>query len=138
MPTGEIRPEAFVENSRAELDQRVQHQFTPGHNRVGVPPTVNNLCHGDAIVAEWIDFATNIAPATDDANEYCALTPLYIPLLHELFSCNGLVIPRDFVTKCALPSILLVRSLDSVNWGRRNIPCKRNNPAKHASRVSFR
>ena len=95
MPTGEIRPEAFVENSRAELDRivkRVQHQFTPGHNRVGLPPTANNLCHGDAIVADWINFAMNIAPAIDDANKYCELVPLYIPLLQELFTCDSAVI----------------------------------------------
>ena len=137
IPTGEIKPEAFIEKSRAELDRivsRVQHQFTPGHNRVGVPPTANNLCHGDAIVAEWIDFATNIAPASDDADEYCTLIPLYIPLLHELFTCDNVVIPRHLATQCKIPSIPQVRALDSVNWGRRNVPRNKNDPAKHTSR----
>ena len=140
IPEGEIRPETFVDNARAELDRivsRVQHQFTPGHTRLGVPPTVNNLCHGDAIVAEWIDFATNIAPVTDDANEYCTLSPLYIPLLKELFTCNAVVIPSHFAMCCEPPSIAQVKVLDSVKWSRRDVAHKRNDPAIHASRKSI-
>ena len=33
---------------------RVHYQFTPRRSRVGILPTVNNLGHGDAIVAELL------------------------------------------------------------------------------------
>ena len=79
----------------------------------------------------------NIAPATDDANEYCELFPLYIPLLQELFTCDSAVIPRNLETRCEIPTIPQVRALDSVNWSRQNVRRNRNDPAKHASRNSI-
>ena len=70
-------------------------------------------------------------------NEYCELAPLYIPLLQELFTCDSALIPRHLETRYELPIISQVQALDSVNWSRRNVPRKRNDPAKHASRNSL-
>ena len=77
-------------------------------------PDVGNMCHGDPIVAEWFDFAANIAPLTDDVDEYCQREPLYIPFFTRVVHQDAQeVAPKKYPKRIAndLPE---VEALDSV------------------------
>ena len=83
VPEGKIQPDAFVENSREILDKVVEHIDEKYRH---VLPT---------IVEEWKIFAAK-APATNDAEEYCATHPMYIPFGEQLFpKCYGNFTPAE-------------------------------------------
>ena len=97
LPTGILKAESFVEGSRKELERvvsRIQSHYAPTKHGVGALPDVGNMCHGDPIVAEWFDFAANIAPLTDDVDEYCQHEPLYI-LFHFYKNCSATMLKRQ-------------------------------------------
>ena len=71
--TREFIPQPFKQGSRKELEtlvRKMNKQFgrTPG------------------VTKEWEHWRDNVAPQSDDANEYCQLVPLAIPFWDELFS----------------------------------------------------
>ena len=142
IPTGVIEPEEFIENSRAELERvvgRIQHHYAPSNNNVGVPPEVNRTCHGDPIVAEWIDFATNIAPLSDSVEEYCSIVPLHIPFLKELFNDHGEpFVNNNPIEQTKITKALEVKALNSVTWSRRGIARHKNDPANTSARLPIR
>jgi hypothetical protein len=141
LPTGILKAESFVEGSRKELERvvsRIQSHYAPTKHGVGALPDVGNMCHGDPIVAEWFDFAANIAPLTDDVDEYCQHEPLYIPFLQELFSDNAQEVAAKKNPKRIATDLPEVEALDSVMWSRRKIIRSKKNPATYSARAIIR
>ena len=127
LPSGESHPESFIEGSRSQLEtvlRKVSSHYSPpsaSANGSSIRPVGNpNRLYGDSIVAEWHDFADNIAPESDDAVEYCAKFPLHIPLRALLFN-NALPRPPParvipLVDQIAAPAMT---TRDSITWSRR-------------------
>ena len=94
---------------------------------MGTKPTLY-----DEIVAEWVDFAENIAPVNDDAAEYCATHPLHVPLRDRLFT----TVPRPITLPTAnkvIAKLTQTVALDSVQWSRRG---QRRDPKHIANKQS--
>ena len=135
-PMGEIKPCKFVENSRAILDhvlKVVQNHYTPSSRRA-VPKTVANQCHGDAVVADWIDFAENVAPQSDIVDDYCEQVPLHVPFFNELFSGETEKFHCAQIPKKINAVVTETNALDSVIWSRRGVSRSKKHPAMIASR----
>jgi hypothetical protein len=140
-PTDNIKPENFIAGSRDELEKvlkRVSNHYTPRPNvlhnplqhTLGVTPTL----FGDEIVAEWVHFVENIAPLSDDVNEYCATHPLHIPLRDRLFNQLGpIVVPATVNAK--IVQLTQTKTLDSVQWSRRGFRRNSNHISNKQSRA---
>jgi hypothetical protein len=103
-PDLEIKPEAFIPDSRAKLENTVRKiigHFSP--MEVGdcdasvIRPSdlIDEKKFGDEIIAKWIDFAENRAPLNDDTEDYSRQHQLHIPLFDKLFAPSASVIVRN-------------------------------------------
>jgi hypothetical protein len=141
LPFAEIKPDDFVEGSKDQLDQivnRVVKHYSPivRTNVQPMQPQVGNpiRLYGDPIVAEWLDFAENIAPKSDDPEEYCQTAAFHVPLRDVLF---GDAAAMPYFAQRSIPTKVPVtnaKSTDSVNWTRRGVGRSKNDPAKNSSR----
>ena len=125
-PADTIKPDNFVTGSRNELERvikKVSKHYTPKPNllqnplqtRLSTTPTL----FGDEIVAEWVDFAENIAPLNDDATQYCTTHLLHVPLRDRLFT-NVLRPIILFTANTKIAQLTQTVALDSVQWSRRS------------------
>lgn len=122
LPRSLLRPAPFPIGSRAALESTVAKVKASRMSQ-------------DAI-AKWEAFAL-AAPATDSVDEYCATSPLYVPLKNELF--RGLVaidepsaaapiarrnVPRSSESGFSASTLHrdTARCLDCVVWPNRNQP----------------
>jgi hypothetical protein len=109
--TGPV-PDAFVPESRAVLEKVV----------VGMKEMYR--CDR-AVVDEWVDFASRIAPQSDDVNEYVAEVGLHVPFADVLF-CGGALDANKIAIAKVAPQKMSARSrraiaVDSVSWSHRYI-----------------
>jgi hypothetical protein len=77
VPTGQLQPAPFVENSTAVLKGVMKS--IEKHFSVRKP----------SVVKEWQDWVTNVAPSSDDSGEYVLKHPLEIPFAKELFGIDN-------------------------------------------------
>lgn len=122
-PTGTLRPESFVEGSRDQLERITEKLVSTFKN------TLPN------IAAEWIDFRDNIAPQSDDVDEWCSRNELHVPFYDILFG-NGKV-QCTTANVSARQQAVGRRStpLDSVQWSRKNRP--RHPPGHPVNKASY-
>jgi hypothetical protein len=130
-PTGEIPPEPFVPGSRALLES-VCNSFCESYN--------TDL--GNVYANEWINFKDNIAPQSDDAEEWVKDHPLHIPF-HDTLVHGAPMRASTKDTNAATtgveetPKTAYVdrsrksKQLDYVSWSRRGVKKKRNDPCLH-------
>jgi hypothetical protein len=110
LPAQSPQPYEFAQGSREILDSvvlKIRQEFQQCH------PTV---------VQEWVDWATNNAPLSDNVNEYLLANPLHIPLGNVLFSGAPVdtspVEPWD--RNSVSDNIQRMRTTDCVKWSRWN------------------
>ena len=85
LPIGDIKPAPFVEDSRSLLEhvsKKVCHHFSSNNGLISQPGKTHA---GDAVLAEWVHFTGNVAPVSDDVEEYIATHGLHIPFRDILF-----------------------------------------------------
>ena len=149
-PSDPIIAESFVPNSRELLDNvcsKVSSHYTPAANIFHRPiqqttmqqaadaGEEDKILYGDKIVAEWLDFLENIAPRSNDVNEYCEEHPLHVPLQDILFSTTP---NRENITprlNSKIVEAIQTQTLDSVKWSRRGNRRRRNHLANKQARA---
>jgi hypothetical protein len=123
LPVKDILPEAFVEGSRTHLE-KVAAKMIKSYSV--------NFPH---IAAEWKHFIDNIAPKSDDVNEYVKDHPLYIPFLKEAFGTEGEIANKQDKVKYISRS-RTSKALPSVTWSRRGSKRTRKDlSAKQSSEI---
>jgi len=128
-PTGQIKPDGFVKDSRELLDSclaKVRSTF--GMFKVDENPNSVNT------VVEWNDFSANIAPQSNNVQEYCLSHPLYIPFEDILFGANNAV---DYVTFVPVKEPKKTRTTACVSWRNRGVTRNKNDPGLKGPRVDI-
>jgi hypothetical protein len=109
LPSKKPDPYPFVPNSREILDSvllKVRQEFTTCHPK---------------LVAEWEDWATKEAPASDSVEQYLTRKPLHIPLGDLLFSdkpVDQTVIDANWDTSLTSAKLQRMRTTDCAQWTR--------------------
>jgi hypothetical protein len=111
-PTGEILPEAFEEGSRIHLE-KLTAKMVKSYS-VNCPP----------IAEEWKDFCENIAPQSDDVNEYVKEHPLIIPFKDQLMASVTKLQVTNNVQYSSRSRVS--KALPSVQWSRRGAKRQQN------------
>ena len=128
-PDLEIKPEAFIPDSRAKLENTVRKiigHFSPMEveecdaSVIRPSDRIDEKKFGDEVIAKWIDFAENRVPLNDDTKEYSRHNQLHIPLFDKLFAPSSSVIVRhSFKTPVqALVKAPTVKATASVAWAK--------------------
>ena len=132
LPTGVPKPEAFIQGSRAMLEQvtkKIEETYHSEENR--------------SVSDEWVTFRDEIAPQSDLVEEHITAHPEHwrIPLRNELFdgvACShGEHIPaRARKSRSSRKEVAsrqrdrVSEQLDYVQWGRRGQHRQKNDPAR--------
>jgi hypothetical protein len=131
-PDGELKPEGFIEGSRAMLEDVTTKMVEAYQSDAG-----------KAVAKEWIKFRDQVAPQSDSVTEHIKQHPehWHIPLRDVLFSDAACVTGKDIPArvrklrssaKKAPPGRdRESKQLDSVCWTRRGVQKSRGDPALH-------
>ena len=122
LPDRQILPESFVKDSRALLDQvvkKVTSHYLPKSN--STQAAIRSYAH--ETVDDWKSFADNIAPKSDNVDDYLVDHPLKLPLFDFLFLNPSTITARQVtpgsqiqVNNHTLPKYTFQ---DTVNWSNR-------------------